>query len=154
MIRTIGHAAGAPEFAHGAAAMDATGLETTTASAHFQSRRGRTRRKWVKASTIVLCGSLPPLSLVLGGGPGNDKRQAQALITKANETTLPAKYRRPLRCGMQPHSLELFHLGKSVSNSPAVTSTMESGPGEFPTGRKITFHETSDYPIRDGKAVP
>ena len=91
MIRTIGRAAGAPEFAHGAAAMDATGLETTTASAHFQSRSGRQRRKWVKVSTIILCGSLLPLSLVLDWGPGNDKCQAQELLTKASEVTLPAK---------------------------------------------------------------
>ena len=68
MIRTIGRAAGAPQFAKTSAAMDATGLETTTASAHFQSRTGRTRRKWVKVSTIVLCGSLLPLSLVLDWG--------------------------------------------------------------------------------------
>ena len=40
MIRTIGRAAGAPKFAKTSAAMDATGLETTTASAHFQSRAG------------------------------------------------------------------------------------------------------------------
>jgi len=47
-IRTIGRTAGAPEYAQGTAAMDATGLETSTASAHFQSRSGRPRRKWVK----------------------------------------------------------------------------------------------------------
>ena len=70
--------------------MDATGLETTTASAHFQSRAGRTRRKWVKVSTIVLCGSLLPLSLVFGWGPGNDKSQAKELLTKASKATLPA----------------------------------------------------------------
>ena len=91
MIRTIGRAAGAPEYAHGTAAMDATGLETTTASAHFQSRSGRPRRRWVKVSTIILCGSLLPLSLVLAWGPGNDKCQAEALLTKASEATLPAK---------------------------------------------------------------
>jgi hypothetical protein len=90
MIRTIGRAAGAPQFAQTTAAMDATGLETTTASAHFQSRAGRTRRKWVKVSTIVLCGSLLPLSLVLGWGPGNDKSQAKELMTKASQATLPA----------------------------------------------------------------
>jgi hypothetical protein len=90
MIRTIGRAAGAPKFAKTAAAMDATGLETTTASAHFQSRSGRTRRKWVKVSPIVLCGSLLPLSLVLGWGPGNDKCQAQELMAKASRATLPA----------------------------------------------------------------
>jgi len=91
MIRTIGRAAGAPKFAKCSAAMDATGMETTTASAHFQSRAGRTRRKWVKVSTIVLCGSLLPLSLVLGWGPGNDKSQAKELMAKASEATLPAK---------------------------------------------------------------
>ena len=91
MIRTIGRAAGAPKFAKTSAAMDATGMETTTASAHFQSRAGRTRRKWVKVSTIVLCGSLLPLSLVLDWGPGNDKSQAKELMAKASEATLPAK---------------------------------------------------------------
>ena len=90
MIRTIGRAAGAPKFAKSTAAMDATGMETSTASAHFQSRSGRTRRKWVKVSTIVLCGSLLPLSLVLGWGPGNDKCQAQELMAKASKATLPA----------------------------------------------------------------
>jgi len=92
MIRTIGRAVGAAEFAQGAAAMDATGLETTTASAHIESRSGRTRRKWVKVSTIVLCGSLLPLSLVLDWGPGSDKCQAGELMTKARKATLPAKW--------------------------------------------------------------
>ncbi len=91
MIRTIGRAAGAPEYAQGTAAMDATGLETTTASAHFQSRSGRRRRKWVKVSTIILCGSFLPVSLVLDWGPGNDKCQAGELLAKASEATLPAK---------------------------------------------------------------
>jgi hypothetical protein len=91
MIRTIGRAAGEPEFAKTSAAMDATGLETTTASAHFQSRNGRQRRKWVKVSTIILCGSLLPVSLVLGWGPGNDKSHARELMTKASEATLPAR---------------------------------------------------------------
>lgn len=88
MIRTIGRAAGKPKFAKTSVAMDATGLETTTASAHFQSRAGRTRRK---LSAIVLCGSLLPLSLVLGWGPGNDKSQAKELMTKASKATLPSK---------------------------------------------------------------
>jgi len=91
MIRTIGRAAGLPHFAKGAAAMDATGLETTTASAHFQSRRGGVRRKWVKVSAIVLCGSLLPLGVVLDWGPNNDKCQAKALMAKASRATLPAK---------------------------------------------------------------
>jgi len=43
--------------------------------------------------------------------------------------------------------------GKPISNSPPVTFTIESGPGEFPTGRTITFDETTDNPIRDGQAA-
>jgi beta-galactosidase len=43
--------------------------------------------------------------------------------------------------------------GKPISNSPTVTFTIESGPGEFPTGRTITFDAASDIPIRDGEAA-
>lgn len=91
MIRTIGRAAGRRSPDWGVAAMDATGLETTTASAHFQCRRGGQRRKWVKISTVVLCGSLLPLGLVLGWGPTNDKCQARELIAKAQQTAMPDK---------------------------------------------------------------
>jgi hypothetical protein len=92
MIQTIGRAAGEAEFGQGAAAMDATGLETTTASAHFQCRKGgQERRRWIKISTIVLCGSLLPLGLVMAWGPTNDKCQAKELIAKASQATLPAR---------------------------------------------------------------
>jgi hypothetical protein len=40
MIRSIGQASFGQSSEPTAAAMDATGLETTTASAHFQCRRG------------------------------------------------------------------------------------------------------------------
>ena len=43
--------------------------------------------------------------------------------------------------------------GKAVSNSPLVTLTVESGPGEFPTGTEITFAPDSDIAIRDGQAA-
>ena len=99
MIQSIGQAAGDAAFGEGAAAMDATGLETTTASAHFQCRRGGERRKWVKISTIVLCGSLLPLGLVLDWWTNNDKCHEQDLISKASQTTLPATRSMPtLNC--------------------------------------------------------
>lgn len=91
MIQTIGLSAWRQEAEPSAAAMDATGLETTTASAHFQCRRGGQRRKWVKISTVILCGSLLPLSVVLAWGPTNDKCQAQALIAKAQRAGVPDK---------------------------------------------------------------
>ena len=43
--------------------------------------------------------------------------------------------------------------GKQLSNSPDVTLQIVSGPGEFPTGTAITFGNSSDIYIRDGKAA-
>jgi hypothetical protein len=43
--------------------------------------------------------------------------------------------------------------GNVLSNSPPVTLTVESGPGEFPTGPSIAFAPDSDIAIRDGEAA-
>ena len=43
--------------------------------------------------------------------------------------------------------------GKAINNCPPVTLTLESGPGEFPTGPSITFEPKSDITIRDGMAA-
>lgn len=45
--------------------------------------------------------------------------------------------------------------GVHISNSPEVTLTIIAGPGEFPTGRSITFKETTrnDIQILDGHAA-
>ncbi len=43
--------------------------------------------------------------------------------------------------------------GKPINNCPPVTLTIESGPGEFPTGPSITFAPDSDITIRDGQAA-
>jgi hypothetical protein len=42
---------------------------------------------------------------------------------------------------------------KAINNCPPVTLTIESGPGEFPTGPSITFDPQSDIAIRDGQAA-
>lgn len=89
ITRTIGQAAFRQTPEPRAAAMDATGMETTTASAHFQCRRGGQRRKWAKISTIILCGSLLPMSVVMAWGPTNDKCQAKELLTKAQQVAMP-----------------------------------------------------------------
>jgi hypothetical protein len=91
MMRTIGRAAGDENFGKGAIAMDATGLETTTASAHFRYNRCEERRKCVEVSTVVLYGGLVPVGLVLDWGRTNDKCQAQALLTKANKAASSEK---------------------------------------------------------------
>ncbi|MGZ3305927.1 MAG: glycoside hydrolase family 2 TIM barrel-domain containing protein [Asticcacaulis sp.] len=43
--------------------------------------------------------------------------------------------------------------GKPLSNSPPVHLSLESGPGELPTGRAIDFTPDGDIPIRDGQAA-
>ena len=43
--------------------------------------------------------------------------------------------------------------GRELSNSPAVTFRIISGPGEFPTGRSITFASDSDIRIQDGQCA-
>jgi beta-galactosidase len=40
-----------------------------------------------------------------------------------------------------------------ISNSPSITLKIESGPGEFPTGKSITFDETTDIQIINGQAA-
>jgi hypothetical protein len=43
--------------------------------------------------------------------------------------------------------------GTPLSNSPPVTFSIISGPGQFPTGPAITFDPNSDIAIRDGQAA-
>jgi hypothetical protein len=43
--------------------------------------------------------------------------------------------------------------GNAISNSPPVTLAIESGPGEFPTGREITFDADTDIKIIAGQAA-
>lgn len=71
------------------AAIDATGLEVTSASAHFLSRAGRKRTQFVKLSIAVLCGAMIPCGLVTDWGPSHDMKQARALLSKLRATTTP-----------------------------------------------------------------
>jgi hypothetical protein len=90
IIARIGKAAWARQQPPEAAAMDSTGLSTTGASAYFQTRRGlRTGRKYIKLSTMVLCGSLFPLAVVLDHGPSNDLAQAPELLQQAQAVGQP-----------------------------------------------------------------
>lgn len=71
------------------ASIDATGLEVTSASAHFLSRAGRKRTKFVKLSIAVLCGAMIPCGLVVDWGPSHDMKQARALLDKVRAATTP-----------------------------------------------------------------
>jgi beta-galactosidase len=43
--------------------------------------------------------------------------------------------------------------GKHISNNPDVELIIVSGPGEFPTGRSISFSKNTDIKILDGQAA-
>ena len=66
------------------AAIDATGMETTSASAHYLTRSGKRRSKYVKLSVCVMAGSLLPSSVVASWGPNNDKADAPELLARAS----------------------------------------------------------------------
>lgn len=70
-------------------AMDATGVETTAASAYFKTRSGVKRKKYVKLSVCVLCGSLLPAGVVVSWGPCNDKAVAGPLLQKSRAAVQP-----------------------------------------------------------------
>lgn len=71
------------------AAIDSTGLETSSASAHFTSRSGKKRTKYVKLSVCVLVGSLIPSGLTVSWGPCNDKAEAAEVLAKAATSSQP-----------------------------------------------------------------
>jgi len=81
------------EFAADAdeASLDSTGLETSSASAHFRVRSGKKRKKYVKLSVCILAGSMLPAGLVVGWGPCNDKCEAPELLEKARHVTQPQR---------------------------------------------------------------
>lgn len=71
------------------AAMDSTGLETTSASAYYRARSGKQKFHYVKCSVLVLCGSLMAFGLVVGWGPNNDKCQVRELLAVGQQHPPP-----------------------------------------------------------------
>lgn len=72
-----------------AVAIDSTGVETTSASAYFRTRSGLKRKKYVKLSVCVLCGSMTPAALAVSWGPCNDKAVARELLDKSKAAVQP-----------------------------------------------------------------
>ena len=67
-----------------------------------------------------------------------------------------SKYERILADGTDDVQLIITILddeGHELSNSPDIHLRVLSGPGEFPTGKSITFSSDSDIRIMDGKAA-
>jgi len=70
------------------AAIDGTGCETTSASAHFVSRAGRKRTKYVKLTVAVLCAAAIPAALTVDWGPSHDMRQAWSVRDKLRQAEI------------------------------------------------------------------
>ena len=70
--------------------IDATGLETTNASAHCVARSGCKSRRVLKVSMIIVCSLILPVALMLSWGPGPDIVQARPLARKAAEVSQPS----------------------------------------------------------------
>ena len=64
-------------------AIDATGMSTTSASAHYIARSGKTRERWVKLSVAVLIGPILAVSLICSWGPSNDLVEAPDVLARA-----------------------------------------------------------------------
>ena len=69
------------------AAMDSTGIEVTNASAHFISRKGQKRDKFLKLCMVIVCGLLLPASLTIEWGPRDDHSHAKQLASAASSVT-------------------------------------------------------------------
>jgi hypothetical protein len=70
-------------------AIDSTGIETTSASAHFVSRAKRKREGYVKLSLAVACASIMLISLVISTGPCNDLCEASEVLWKSASRCSP-----------------------------------------------------------------
>ena len=78
-------------------AVDSTGLEPHSASAHYVSRAGRQKSRYMKLSLMIVCGSLLPLGLVLDWGPNCDKCQARELLDKSFSLAADSGAQAPLK---------------------------------------------------------
>jgi hypothetical protein len=91
LVAVIGQCAAQKHGASCEVAMDATGLARTTVSDYFCSRRGRRFRRWVKVSTVVVCGSLVPIALMVDLNPTHDCAQAPDRLGQTRAMAQPKR---------------------------------------------------------------
>jgi hypothetical protein len=73
----------------GEVAADSTGVETSSASAHFVSRSRRKRGGYVKLSLAVACTSIVLVAMTISIGPSNDLVEAGELLWRASARCTP-----------------------------------------------------------------
>jgi hypothetical protein len=88
-----------------AAAIDATGMETSAASVYYRTRSGKENRRWVKVSAVVLCGLVMPLGVHFDWGPSHDMVQAHDVLEPVALNNAPPKL-----LGDAGHDAEWLHV--------------------------------------------
>lgn len=72
-------------------AIDATGMESSCASAHYIARSGKRRSRWVRVSVVALCALVLPAAMHVDWGPSNDAGPALGLLHKASKVVRPQR---------------------------------------------------------------
>jgi hypothetical protein len=120
-------------------AIDSTGVETTSASVHFQSRAKKQRNAYVKLSLAVATVSVTLVSMALSMGPSNDLCEAREVVFRAASRCNPDWV-----LGDKGFDAESFHtVCKSAwdcqTHVPPVPKTkdgtIKSGPDRIRCGR-------------------
>jgi hypothetical protein len=136
-----------PEYAWRSGQVVWCGFDYGTIFGHSAGSKGLVdyfripKRSWYWYRNLLL--HIPPPEWPQDGSPAQLKLSADKLTIQGTLATDDAQILVTV-CDKD---------GKPLSNSPPVTLTIESGPGEFPTGRSITFEPQSDITIRDGQAA-
>jgi hypothetical protein len=91
LVAVIGQCAAQQKGESCEMAMDATGLARTTVSDYYCSRKGRRFRRWVKISTVIVCGSLLPIALVVDLNPTHDCAHAPDLLGQTRAMAQPKR---------------------------------------------------------------
>jgi hypothetical protein len=119
-------------------AVDSTGVETSSASAHFVSRSRRKRGGYVKLSLAVACASVVLVGLAVSVGPCNDLCEAAEVLWRASSRCRPDWAL--MDKGYDAEWVHAFCSGwGATSYVPPVPKTrdgtIKSGPGRVRCGR-------------------
>jgi hypothetical protein len=124
-------------------AADSTGIETTSASAHFVSRAKRRRDGYVKLSLAVACNSIVLVAMTASMGPGNDLCEARELLWHATARCRADWFFMDKGYDAEwPHTL--CAAAGASSHIPPVPKTkdgtIKSGPHRVRCGRHRPYH--------------
>ncbi|MGC4031179.1 MAG: transposase [Tepidisphaeraceae bacterium] len=126
-------------------AVDSTGIEADSASAHFVSRARRPRKGYVKLSLAVATTSMVLIAMTLSMGPTNDLTEARELLWKTASRTPADWYFMDRGYDAQwPHTL-IAAAGATSFIPPVPRPTkngpvIKTGPDRLRCARRTPYH--------------